>query len=75
MLIFSTGIRWHWALPASQQGMSVAASVPVTETERETFGKARDAVGDKVAEAAEQAKAFAGAVMTEAKQQGLGSGQ
>ena len=56
-------------------GMGVAASLPLTEQERETLGKARDAVGEKVAEAAEQAKDFAGSVMTEAKQQGLGSGQ
>jgi hypothetical protein len=54
-------------------GMSVAASLPVTEREREALGKARDAVGDKVAEATEQAKAFAGAMVSEAKQQGLGS--
>jgi hypothetical protein len=30
-------------------------------------------VGDKVAEATEQAKAFAGAMVSEAKQQGLGT--
>jgi hypothetical protein len=53
-------------------GMGVAASLPVTEKEREALGKARDAVGDKVAEAAEQAKEFAGAMVKEAKQQGLG---
>jgi hypothetical protein len=56
-------------------GMGVAASIPVTEKERETLGNARDAVGDRVAEATEQAKEFAGAMVTEAKQQGLGSRQ
>lgn len=55
-------------------GMGVAASVPLTGKERETLGKARDAVGDKVAEATEQAKEFAGAVVSEARQQGLGAG-
>lgn len=56
-------------------GMGVAASLPVTETEREALGKVRDAAGDKVAEATEQAKEFAGAVAKEVKQQGFGSPQ
>ena len=54
-------------------GMGVAASIPVTETEREALGKTRDAVGDKVAEATEQAKEFGGAMVAEARQQGFGS--
>ena len=53
-------------------GMGVAASIPVTETERDALGKARDAVGDKVADATEQAKEFTGAMAKEAKRQGLG---
>ena len=56
-------------------GMGVAASIPLTEKEREALGNARDAVGDRVADATEQAKEFAGAMVTEARQQGLGSRQ
>ncbi len=54
-------------------GMGVAASLPVTETERDALGKARDAVGGKVAEVADGAREFTGAMLREAKQQGLGS--
>jgi hypothetical protein len=53
-------------------GMGIAASLPMTGKERQTLGKARDAVGGKLAEATEQAKEFAGTVVKEAKQQGLG---
>ena len=46
-------------------GAAVAASLPLTSTERETLGKARDAVGDRLGEAASQAKDMASAAAGE----------
>lgn len=48
-------------------GAAVAASLPLTATERDTLGKARDAVGDKLGEAASQAKDMATAAVDEVK--------
>lgn len=46
-------------------GVAVAASLPLTTTERETLGKARDTVRDKLGEAASQAKDMAAAAVDE----------
>lgn len=50
-------------------GMGVAASLPLTQQEQETLGKARDKVGEKLGETAEQAKDLASSAVEEAKQQ------
>lgn len=46
-------------------GAAVAASLPLTSTERETLGKANEAVRGKLGEAAEQAKDLASAAVEE----------
>jgi hypothetical protein len=46
-------------------GAAVAASLPLTATERETLGKANEAVRGKLGEAAEQAKDMASAAVEE----------
>lgn len=46
-------------------GAAVAASLPITATERETLGKANETVRSKLGEAAEQAKDMASAVVDE----------
>lgn len=46
-------------------GAAVAASLPLTATERETLGKATEAVKDKLGEAAGQAKEMAAAAVDE----------
>jgi len=50
-------------------GAGVAASLPLTSTERETLGKAGDAVREKVADVAEQAKDMAKTMADEVRQQ------
>ncbi|MFO1132943.1 MAG: hypothetical protein U1E16_13145 [Hyphomicrobiales bacterium] len=46
-------------------GAAIAASLPLTSTERETLGKANEAVRGKLGEAAEQAKDLASAAVEE----------
>lgn len=53
-------------------GAGVAASFPVTATERDTLGEAGKAVRNRLSAAADQAKEMAGAVADEMRQQGAG---
>jgi len=53
-------------------GAGIGASLPLTSTERDTLGKANDAMRSKLEEATAQAKDFASAAVQEVKQQGLG---
>lgn len=51
-------------------GAGIAASLPLTATERETLGKAKETVRDKLDEATSQAKEMASAMVDEVKQHG-----
>lgn len=52
-------------------GAGVAASLPVSQKEREVLGEASDAVKNKIADMSEQAKSVADAALDEAEQQGV----
>lgn len=52
-------------------GAGIAASFPVTETERDTLGEAGKAVRHRLSAAADQAKDLASAVADEVRQQGV----
>lgn len=55
-------------------GAGVAASLPLTVTERDTLGEAGKAVRGRLSEAADQAKQFAGAMAEELHRHGPGDG-
>lgn len=55
-------------------GAGIAASLPVTSRERETLGRANEAVRSKLGEATEQVKDMASAMADEVRQQTAGHG-